>query len=242
VHRYNTLEENNPYVSDCFDVILTNPPFGGTENIQIQMNYEVKSNATELLFTEHIMKKLDDHDEARCAMVVPEGTLFRGGAFATVKKKLLTDFKLLMVMSLPPGTFAPYSDVKTALLFFKRPGPTTDVLYYEMPLADGLKRFSKRRPIADKHFAEALEAWEVWKAYSEGRAPFPVFPETSWIETFGTLVGRGYDLTAKNPNEPEDERVPDPAELTAKFLEHLHELQAIMERVHEAMSSKESVL
>jgi type I restriction enzyme M protein len=66
--------------------VLTNPPFGGTENAQIQNNFSVRANATELLFLQHIMKKLHRRDGARCGMVVPEGTLFRGGAFANVKK------------------------------------------------------------------------------------------------------------------------------------------------------------
>jgi type I restriction enzyme M protein len=138
VRRYNTLEDNIRNVSERFDVVLTNPPFGGTENAQIQQNFPVKANATELLFIEHIMKKLKARDGARCGMVVPEGTLFRGGAFATVKQELLTDFNLFMVVSLSPGTFAPYSDVKTGLLFFERPGPTKEVLYYEMSLPEGL--------------------------------------------------------------------------------------------------------
>ena len=76
IRRRNTLEENIRNVSDRFDVVLTNPPFGGTENVQIQQNFPVKSNATELLFIEHIMKKLKPRDGARCGMVVPEGTLF----------------------------------------------------------------------------------------------------------------------------------------------------------------------
>jgi type I restriction-modification system DNA methylase subunit len=63
-------------------------------------------------------------------MVVPEGTLFRSGAFADVKRDLLEPFDLHTIVSLPPGTFAPYSDVKTALLFFDRPGPTREIWYY----------------------------------------------------------------------------------------------------------------
>ena len=75
-------------------------------------------------------------------VVAPEGTLFRSGAFAEVKKTLIDDFHLFAVVSLPPGTFAPYSDVKTALLFFKRPDNVVqsnpkarqETWYYEMAL------------------------------------------------------------------------------------------------------------
>lgn len=239
IRRRNTLEENIRHVSERFDVVLTNPPFGGTENAQIQQNFPVKANATELLFIEHIMKKLKACDGTRCGMVVPEGTLFRGGAFATVKKELLEGFHLFMVISLPPGTFAPYSDVKTALLFFERPGPTREVLYYEMPLPKGLKKFSKGSPIADEHFAEAREVWERWKAYRNGQASRPDPTDTSWIETVEALAERGYDLSAKNPNRSEDDRLPRPAELTAMLLERSREFHSIVERLHEMVANGE---
>ncbi|RME08608.1 MAG: SAM-dependent DNA methyltransferase, partial [Bacteroidetes bacterium] len=81
--RTNTLEESmKGSVSNRYDIILTNPPFGGTEGRHIQQNFPVKANATELLFLQHIIKKLKKTPNARCALVVPEGTLFRGGAFA----------------------------------------------------------------------------------------------------------------------------------------------------------------
>ena len=143
------------------------------------------------------MKKLKARDGARCGMVVPEGTLFRGGAFATVKQELLENFNLFMVISLPPGTFAPYSDVKTGLLFFERPGPTKEILYYEMPLPEDLKKFSKGSPIADEHFTEARQVWKRWQAYRTGQAPRPEPTDTSWIETVETIAERGYDLSAR---------------------------------------------
>lgn len=180
--RTNTLEESvKGSVSRRYDIILTNPPFGGTEGRHIQQNFPVQANATELLFLQHIIKKLKKTPNARCAMVVPEGTLFRGGAFAQVKKDLLEQFHLFAVVSLPPGTFAPYSDVKTALLFFKRPDDVLthnpvardEVWYCELSLPKELKKFSKGNPIQDDHFAEAREQWRAWQAYLNGEAEGP---------------------------------------------------------------------
>ena len=166
--RRNTLEENVRQISERYDVIMTNPPFGGVEGRHIQQNFTIQVQATELLFVQHIMKKLKPRDGARCGMVVPEGTLFRSGAFADVKRDLLEQFDLHTIVSLPPGTFAPYSDVKTALLFFDRPGPTREIWYYELPLPPGVKKFSKESPIQDEHFAEAQELWQTWHAYRRG--------------------------------------------------------------------------
>jgi len=238
IRRRNTLEENIRQVSERFDVVLTNPPFGGTEGRHIQANFPVQATATELLFLQHIMKKLKPKDGARCGMVVPEGTLFRGGAFATVKQDLLEQFTLHTVVSLPPGTFAPYSDVKTALLFFERPGPTKEVWYYELPLPEGLKKFSKGSPIQDEHFAEARKLWKAWDAYRKGQGPRDAcLSDRSWVVTAEEIKARGYDLTARNPNRREAEELPPPMEIVAGLLEREREILAIIEELDELLSN-----
>lgn len=238
VMRKNTLEENIRKVSERFDVVVTNPPFGGTEGRHIQQNFPVQSNATELLFLQHIMKKLKPRDGARCGMVVPEGTLFRGGAFAEVKRDLLEQFNLHTVVSLPPGTFAPYSDVKTALIFFERPGPTKEVWYYELPLPEGLKKFSKGNPIQDEHFNEARKLWRAWDAYRKRLGPVEAcLSERSWIVPLEEIRQRGYDLTARNPNRPEGEELPTPVEIVAGLLEKEREILSIMEELNELLSN-----
>ena len=243
VRRHNTLEDDIRKISDSerFDVILTNPPFGGTENAQIQHNFPIKSNATELLFLEHIMKKLKAHDGARCGVVVPEGTLFRSGVFIEVKRELLNTYKLFMVISLPQGAFAPYSDVKTALLFFERSGPTKEVLYQDLSLPSTLKKFSKGSPIADKHFDEALQLYIYWNAYREGKGPRPESTFASWIETYETLAAREFDLSAKNPYRAKKVDLPSSFELTARILEQQSKFQAQMEQLHKAVSARREI-
>ena len=232
VVRKNTLEENIRDVRKRFDVVVTNPPFGGTENPQIQSNFPVKATATELLFLQHIMKKLKPRDGARCGMVVPEGTLFRGGAFATVKRDLLERFDLHTVVSLPPGTFAPYSDVKTALIFFDRPGPTEEIWYYEMPLPEGLKKFSKGSPIEDQHFDRARELWAAWDGYRRGERQRRDSTDDSWAVRVEEIREREYDLSARNPNRDEMETYRHPAEITASLLEREREILSIIQELH----------
>jgi len=238
VMRRNTLEENIRNVTVRYDVVLTNPPFGGKEGLHIQANFPVQAKATELLFLQHIMKKLKPRDGARCGMVVPEGTLFRGGAFADVKRDLLEQFNLHTVVSLPPGTFAPYSDVKTALLFFERPRSTTEIWYYELPLAKGLKKFSKGSPIQDEHFEEARRLWKAWDAYRKGQGPREAcLSERSWIVPADEVKACGYDLTARNPNRKEAEALPSPVEIVAGLLEREREILSIVEELSELLGN-----
>jgi type I restriction enzyme M protein len=173
-------------------------------------------------------------------MVVPEGTLFRGGAFAEVKKDLLEEFNLHTIVSLPPGTFAPYSDVKTALIFFERPGPTKEIWYYELPLPEGLKKFSKGSPIQDEHFAEARQLWKAWDAYRKGQGPREAcLSERSWIIPVGEIKARGYDLTARNPNRKEAETFPSPVEIVAGLYEREREILSIVEELNELLGGNE---
>ncbi|WP_117236635.1 N-6 DNA methylase [Thermus sediminis] len=241
IRRRNTLEENIRQVSEGFDVVLTNPPFGGKEGHHIQANFPVPSSATELLFLQHIMKKLKLKEGARCGMVVPEGTLFRGGAFAEVKRDLLEQFNLHTIVSLPPGTFAPYSDVKTALLFFERPGPTKEIWYYELPLPEGLKKFSKGSPIQDEHFEEARRLWKAWDAYRkrQGRqGPCEAcLSERSWIVPVEEIKQRGYDLTARNPNRREANTFPLPMEIVAQLMEKERGILSIVEELYELLGN-----
>lgn len=230
IHRRNTLEEIDQ--SERYDVVLTNPPFGGTENAHLQQNFTTKANATELLFLQHIMRRLKRTGRARCGMVVPEGTLFRGGAFASVKKLLLHDFTLSFVVSLPPGVFAPYSDVKTALLFFQHPGPTQETLYYEMPMPLGLKKFSKGSPITREHLDGARDVWHAWRAYREGKTDQPEPTATSWIETGESLASRGFDLSARNPIQSLNADLPSATELVERLMENTCKYERSLERLY----------
>lgn len=238
--RRNTLEEDIRSVTERIDIVVTNPPFGGTEGKHIQQNFPIKANATEVLFIQHIMKKLKPQDGARCGMVVPEGTLLRGGAFADVKQDLLEQFNLHTIVSLPPGTFAPYSDVKTALIFFDRPGPTRQIWYYEMSLPEGLKKFSKGSPIQDEHFEEAESLWQRWNSYINGEGRKPRSTKNSWIVPIDEIKEREYNLTARNPKRPESEQLQSPIEVVVSLMEREREIMSIIEEMNSLLSNNEN--
>ena len=152
---------------DRVDVILTNPPFGGEEEKGIQGNFpeDQQTAETALLFLQLIMRKLRRQPTragrpARAAVVVPNGTLFGDGVCARIKEELLKEFNLHTIVRLPNGVFAPYTSIPTNLLFFDRSGPTQDVWYYEQPLPEGRKNYTKTQPIQFEEFAPCLAWWK----------------------------------------------------------------------------------
>jgi type I restriction enzyme M protein len=147
---YGGLFEGAP---QAFDVILTNPPFGGKEGKEAQTNFDYKTGATQVLFLQHVIRSL--RDGGRCGIVLDEGLLFRTNedAFTKTKRKLLDDCDLWCLLSLPAGVFtAAGAGVKTNLLFFTKGRPTQKIWYYD--LTDVKVR--KKTPLTVKHFEDFL--------------------------------------------------------------------------------------
>jgi type I restriction enzyme M protein len=152
---------------DRVDVIVTNPPFGGEEEKGIQGNFpeDRQTAETALLFLQLIMRKLHRNPTragrpARAAVVVPNGTLFGDGVCARIKEELLKEFNLHTIVRLPNGVFAPYTGIPTNILFFDRSGPTREVWYYEQPLPEGRKSYTKTTPMQFEEFADCILWWE----------------------------------------------------------------------------------
>jgi type I restriction enzyme M protein len=144
------------------DVILTNPPFGGEEEAGIKAGFPADKQTAEtaLLFLQYIMRKLRRQpNPGRATVVVPNGTLFGDGVSARIKEELLGEFNLHTVVRLPQGVFAPYTDIPANLIFFDRSGPTGDIWYYELPLPEGRKKYSKTAPLQYEEFAACLAWW-----------------------------------------------------------------------------------
>src|SRR6266705_4050343 len=134
-----------------FDVILTNPPFGGKESASAQTNFDYRTSATQVLFLQHFIRSLKQG--GRCGVVLDEGVLFRTNedAFVKTKRKLTDDCELWCIVSLPGGVFsAAGAGVKTNLLFFTKGKPTERIWYYD--LSD--VKVGKKTPLTLKHFED----------------------------------------------------------------------------------------
>lgn len=132
-----------------FDCVMMNPPFGGKEGKEAQTQFEYKTGATQVLFLQHVLKSMKRG--SRCGIVLDEGVLFRTNetAFVQTKRKLLEEFDVYCIVSLPGGVFTSAgAGVKTNLVFFNQGKPTERIWYYD--LSD--VKVGKKTPLTLAHF------------------------------------------------------------------------------------------
>lgn len=147
-------------VDDQFDVILMNPPYGGSEKADVKNHFpaDLASSETADLFMSVIMYRLKQN--GRVAVILPDGFLFgTDNAKVNIKKKLLSEFNLHTIIRMPGSVFAPYTSITTNILFFDRTGATEETWFYRMDMPKGYKHFSKTKPMKLEHFAPVVEWW-----------------------------------------------------------------------------------
>jgi type I restriction enzyme M protein len=208
------------------DVVLTNPPFGGIEEPGIEAGFpaDVRTKETADLFLvliKHILKV-----NGRAALVLPDGTLFGEGVKTRIKQQLLEECDLHTIVRLPNGVFAPYTGIKTNLLFFTKGRPTKQVWYYEHPYPPGVKSYNKTKPIRIDEF-EAEKAW--WGDEADGFAA-RLENERAWKVDIETLRATDWNLDQKNPHATEAENH-DPDELLREYAKLQAEAQELRERL-----------
>jgi type I restriction enzyme M protein len=212
------------------NVVITNPPFGGIEEPGIEAGFpaDVRTKETADLFLvliQHILKA-----GGRAALVLPDGTLFGDGVKARIKEQLLTECNLHTIVRLPNGVFAPYTGIKTNLLFFTKGRPTEAVWYYEHPYPPGVKSYNKTKPIRIEEF-EAEKAW--WGSEADGFAA-RVENERAWRVGIDVIRAAGWNLDQKNPHAAEavshdpDELLRDYARLQGEAQGLRDQLKAIL--------------
>ncbi len=233
IRRANALEKPLREIGDAdrYDVILTNPPFGGEEEAGIQLNFPeaTRTGETALLFLQFIMRSLKP--QGRCGMVVPNGTLFGDGVAARIKEQLLKNFNLHTIVRLPNGVFAPYTSIPTNLLFFDRTGPTSEIWYYEQPLPGDRKNYTKTRPLQFEEFADCIKWWD--NRVENGRAWKIAAADVLKYDEAGNILSVNLDL--KNPNRVDDfEHLP-PEKLAADIATKEQRIAEIMAEIQQVL-------
>lgn len=211
------------------DVIATNPPFGGEEERSIQDGFpaDKRTSETALLFLQLIMRRLKRQPKpGRAAVVVPNGVLFGDGICARIKEELLKDFNLHTIVRLQPGAFAPYTDIPTNLLFFDRSQSTTSTWYYEVPLPEEKKKYSKTTPMQIGEFHQVIDWWVSRKETTQ-----------AWKVSVDELIARNFNLEIKNPNQVDDTTNFSPSEILEQIIRSEKRLTEITHELRELINA-----
>jgi type I restriction enzyme M protein len=236
--RPNLLRDNalrNPLVqitdSARYNAIMTNPPFGGEEEKGIQDNFPeaTRTSETALLFLQFIMRSLKRG--GRCGMVVPNGTLFGDGVCARIKKELLENFNLHTIVRLPNGVFAPYTSIPTNLIFFDKTGPTKEIWYYEHPLPESRKQYTKTQPLQFEEFAPCQGWWS--NRHENDRAWKVRLEDVLKTDSQGRPV---VNLDLKNPRANQKYEHMAPHQLTEDILKKEQRIIEIMNDIKEILA------
>jgi type I restriction enzyme M protein len=195
----NTLAENITDIQekDRYDIVLTNPPFGGKERAEVQQNFPIKTGETAFLFLQHYIKILKASGKAG---IIIKNTFLSNtdNASVSLRKHLLDNCNLHTVLDLPGGTFLG-AGVKTVVLFFVKGVPTRKIWYYQLNLDRNL---GKTNPLNENDLAVFVNLQKT-KADSAN----------SWIVNIADVNTDTYDLSVKNPNKKEEGKLREPQEI-----------------------------
>jgi len=206
------------------DIIVANPPFGGAVKDGVEKNFptEFRTKDTALLFLVlfiHLLKP-----NGRSGIVLPDGVLFGEGVAMAVKKKLLSECNVHTIVRLPQGVFNPYAGVNTNLVFFEKGQPTKKIWYYQLPLPEGLKQYTKNRGITDAEFNPVRE-W--WKNRAENNF--------AWKISIEEIEKRNYNLDFKNPNGHSKIKHLDPKEILENIAVKEKEITKILNDINKEL-------
>ena len=213
---------NREYTSigskDRVDVILANPPFGASVADGVQTNFPLNFRTTESadLFLLLMIRYLKEG--GRAAIVLPDGSLTGDGVKARIRQEWLEKCNLHTIVRLPNSVFQPYASVATNLIFFTKGEPTEKIWYWEHKLPEGVKSYSKTKPIQKTEF-DGLKKW--WGK----RKPC----EQAWQVTLDTLKANNYSLDITNPHAPEAAQSHTSAELLNLLTDSLHQSDALLQ-------------
>jgi type I restriction enzyme M protein len=214
-----------------FDVILMNPPYGGSEKESVKVNFpmELRSSETADLFMNVIMYRLKKN--GRCGVIIPDGFLFgTDNAKFNIKKKLFSEFNLHTVIRMPHSVFAPYTSIRTNILFFDNTHSTEETWFYRVDMPEGYKNFSKTRPMKLEHFNEAMAWWE-----NREEIEMDGYPKAKKYD-INEIENRSYNIDLCGfPHE--EEVILEPFDLIQEYQEKRASLNAEIDKVLEQITS-----
>ncbi|WP_370238992.1 N-6 DNA methylase, partial [Neptunomonas phycophila] len=154
-----------------------------------------------------------------------------------IKKLLLDECNLHTIVRLPNSVFAPYTSIKTNILFFEKGEPTQEVWYYELPLPEGVKAFNKTKPMKLEHLDSCRDWWGSGDTLAEKRQRLNREEnEQAWKVSLDEIIQRNYNLDIKNPHQVE-QVVHDPDQLLADYHQQQAEIGQLRSQIKEILAA-----
>ena len=228
----NSLEKNvrDYKEEDKFDCIMMNPPYGGTEEKIIQSNFptELQTSETADLFVALILYRLKQN--GRVGIILPDNFLFGNeNSQKALKEKLLNECNLHTIVKLPAGVFAPYTSITTNILFFDKTEATKEIWYYDVPLPEGYRSFSKTKPFKAIHL-DGVRKW--WNDRDKEDL-------NSYKVSMDEVISKEYNLDFKNPNKLVEEKVYTLDELLTTMDTKSKNIVSLVDKIKQALEGVE---
>lgn len=220
---------NREYTSigakDRVDVILANPPFGASVTDGVETNFPLNYRTTESadLFLLLMIRYLKDG--GRAAIVLPDGSLTGDGVKQRIRQHWLETCNLHTIVRLPNSVFQPYASVATNLFFFTKGEPTKEIWYWEHHVPEGVKAYSKTKPIQIAEFG-SLKEW--WQNRQES--------EQAWKVSIDTLIANGCNLDNKNPHFKEAAHTYTSTELLELLHQSFHNSDKLLQTLRKELA------
>ncbi len=212
---------------DQFDVILMNPPYGGSEKNDVKNHFpsDLASSETADLFMTVIMYRLKQN--GRAAVILPDGFLFgTDNTKVAIKKKLMKEFNLHTIVRMPNSVFSPYTSITTNILFFDKNGTTKDTWFYRLDMPEGYKNFSKTKPMKTEHFNPVRDWWNSRLEIKDTETD--TFKSKCY--SIDEIIKGNYNLDLCGYPHEEEEILP-PKELILQYQEKRASLNADIDRI-----------
>ncbi len=225
-HDNSLLKDVLDYTAeDQVDVILMNPPYGGSEKMEVKNHFpaDMASSETADLFMSVIMYRLKV--DGRAAVILPDGFLFgTDNAKVAIKKKLFSEFNVHTIIRMPHSVFSPYTSITTNILFFDHTGSTKETWFYRLDMPEGYKNFSKTKPMKLEHFNPVMKWWDNRQEISVDGC------DKAKKYSVREIADRTYNIDLCGYPHEEEEILP-PKELIQQYQEKRASLNADIDRV-----------
>jgi len=192
----------------------------------VETNYPQNYRTTESadLFLVLMIRYLKEG--GRAGIVLPDGSLTGDGVKQRIRQYLLETCNLHTIVRLPNSVFQPYASVATNLLFFEKGKATKEIWYWEHKLPEGVKAYSKTKPIQKNEF-DGLKQW--WKKRKEN--------EQAWNVSIDTIASNGYNLDIKNPHTLEETQAYTSVELVNILHNSFRKSDELLERLRKELGN-----